>query len=93
MAKQIIKSDGKKMPILKAKIDRSISRAASDAHLGTEEINTLVNQISGDVMGFIETKDKITTREVKEKILSELDVVAPAVSAEWRKFDQKNNKK
>lgn len=93
MAKQIIKSDGKKMPVLKAKIDRSISRAANDAKLGTEEINKLVNEISDNIMQFIEAKDKVTTKEVKKEILAELDAAAPTVSAEWRKFDQKNNKK
>ncbi len=93
MAKQIIKSDGNKMPILKAKIDRAISRAANDAKLGMDEINKLVSKVSDNIMQFIESKDKVTTREVKEKILLELDAIAPKVSEEWRKFDQKNNKK
>ncbi len=89
MAKQIIKSDGTKVPVLKAKIDRAISRAANDAKLSTQEINNLVNNVSSTAMEFIESKDKVTSAEVRDLILSELDKVAPSVSAEWRKFAEK----
>jgi len=90
MIKQIIKSDGRKVPFNKSRIDRAISRAAKDAGLESGEINKLVSQISDMVMDFLEPKDKATTKEVREKILSELDKIAPAVSSEWRKYAEKN---
>jgi hypothetical protein len=35
----------------------------------------------------IQEKDEVTTLEIKESILSELDIVEPAVSGAWRKYD------
>ena len=86
MAKQIIKSDGSKMPFDAKKINRSITRAANDAKLTSLEINKLVNEVSGIVIQFAESKDKIKSSEIKDKILSELDRIAPKVSSEWRRF-------
>ena len=86
MAKQVIKSDGKKMPFDAKKIVRSITRAAQDAKLTPEKINKLVNAVSSTVMQFAESKDKIMSSEIKDKILSELDRIAPKVSSEWRRF-------
>ncbi len=89
MITQIIKKDGSKIPFSKSKIDRAISRAANDAKLSTEETNKLVTQVGDAAMRFLESKDKATTSELRDKILSELDRVAPKVSAEWRKFMNK----
>ena len=86
MAKQVIKNDGKKVPFDSKKIIRAITRSAQDAKLSPEEINKLVNEISSIAIQFVDSKDKIKSSEIKDKILSELDLVAPNVSFEWRKF-------
>ena len=86
MTKQIIKSDGSKVPFDSKKIMRSITRAAQDAKLPPEEINKLVGEISNNVMVFTETKDKIKTSEIRDIILSELDRMGPIVAIEWRRY-------
>jgi len=83
---QVIKSSGKLMPFEAKKIKHSITRAAVDAKLTPEEINKVVSEVSNVVVRKVETKNKINSSEIKDLILSELDVLAPAVSVEWRKF-------
>ena len=83
---QVIKSDGTKAPFDAKKIIRAITRAAQDAKLTPEEINKLVNDVSETVIHFLESEAKISSSEIREKILSELDIVEPRVSAEWKKF-------
>jgi transcriptional regulator NrdR family protein len=86
MAKQVIKKDGSKVAFDSKKIIRGITRAAQDAKLEPTEINKVVNQIANTVMIFAESKDKLTSTEIKNKVLEELDLVAPIVAKEWRKF-------
>jgi transcriptional regulator NrdR family protein len=92
MAKLVIKKDGSKMQFDIKKIRRSITRAASDAKLTPEEMNKVVNEVSDTVFQFCETRDKVSSNEIKDLILSELDQVAPKVSSEWRKFVNSTNK-
>lgn len=86
MTKQVIKNDGSKMSFDAKKIIRAITRAAQDANLAPAEINKLVNEVSATVIQFAESKDKITSAEIRDKTLSELDSISPNVSAEWRRF-------
>lgn len=86
MAKQVIKSDGSKMPFDIKKVTRAITRSAQDAKLTPVEINKLVNEVSGTVLQFAESKDKVMSSELRDKTLSELDRLAPNVSLEWRRF-------
>ena len=86
MAKQVIKNDGEKVAFDSKKIIRSITKAAQDAQLTPSEMNNVVNEVSVIALQFAGSKDKIMASEIKEKILMELDRVAPNVSKEWRKF-------
>ncbi|MFA6341029.1 MAG: ATP cone domain-containing protein [Candidatus Paceibacterota bacterium] len=93
MAKQVIKSDGSKVPFDAKKITRGITRAAQDAKLPPDEINRVVGEVSNTVMVFAESKDKVTSKEIRDEILKELDLLAPIVAAEWRKFMGARKKK
>jgi len=92
MAKLVIKSDGEKVPFDLKKINKALTRAASDAQLDPVEINKVAGEISNNVMVFAETKDKIKSSEIRDMILSELDRMAPIVAIEWRKFLNKKRK-
>ena len=83
---QVVKNDGTRTPFDAKKIIRSVTRAAQDAKLTPEEINKLVNDVSNTVIQYLESEAKIPTSVIREKILSELDIIEPRVSLEWRKF-------
>ena len=90
MAKEVIKKDGAKEPFDAEKIKNSILGAAQRTDLSEERKNEVVEQVAATVIQMAEEKDEIATSEIKAKILSELDIVEPAVSEAWRKYEQEN---
>ena len=90
MAKEVIKKDGAKEPFDAEKIKNSILGAAQRTELSEERKNEVVEEVAATVIQMAEEKDEIATSEIKEKILSELDIVEPAVSEAWRKYEQEN---
>lgn len=92
MAKFVIKRDGIKEPFDAEKIKRSIVANAQDANLSEKRINELAKQVSEAVIQLTKEKEEITTTEIKEKILIELDTAEPSVSEAWRKFEEERRK-
>jgi len=88
MASQVIKKDGTKQSFDSEKIRKSITAAASRADLSEERKNEVIEQVVASALQLAEQKEEIETRELREKILSELDVVEPSISDAWRKYDQ-----
>jgi len=88
MANEVIKKDGAKEPFDPEKIRNSIAMAAQEAGLTEERKNEVVEQVANTVIQLAEGKEEITTNEIKEKILSELDQVEPSVSAAWKKYEE-----
>lgn len=94
MAKFVVKRDGVKEPFDVEKLRGSIRVNAQEAILSEsgDRINNLVDLISSVVLRDLGEKKEVTTAELKEKILSELDTVDPTVSEAWRKYDRKKGK-
>ncbi len=88
MAKEVTKKNRTKEHFDAEKIKNSISAAAKGTSLSEERKNEVVEQVAATVIQMTEGRDEIATIEIKEKILSELDTIEPAVSGEWRKYDQ-----
>ncbi len=94
MAKIVIKKDGTEEPFDVEKLKQSIRINAIDATLteAEERINKLVEEVSAKIIKLIDEEEKISAEEIKEKILGELDNVAPNIAETWRKFDQEQTK-
>ncbi|MBA7638143.1 Transcriptional repressor NrdR [subsurface metagenome] len=88
MAKEVIKKDGIRQPFAAEKIRNSIAAAAQRTDLSEERKNEVVEQVATIVIQMAEGKEEIATSEIREKILSELDSIEPAISEVWRKHDQ-----
>ena len=88
MAKEVIKKEGTRQPFAAEKIRNSIAAAAQTTDLSEERKNEVVEQVATAVIQMAEGKEEIATSEIKEKILSELDSIEPAISEAWRKHDQ-----
>ena len=88
MASEVIKKDGSRQPFDAEKIRISITIAAEQANLLGERKNEVVEKVTAVVIQMAEGRGEIATSEIKEKILSELDLMEPAVSASWRNYDQ-----
>jgi len=88
MAKEVTKKDGIKQPFAAEKIRNSIAAAAQTTDLSEERKNEVAEQVATAVIQMAEGKEEIATSEIREKILSELDNIEPAISEAWRKHDQ-----
>ncbi len=88
MAKEVVKKDGTRQPFAAEKIRNSIAAAAKRTDLSEERKNEVVEQVATSVIEMAEGKEEITTSEIREKILSELDSIEPAISEDWRKHDE-----
>jgi transcriptional regulator NrdR family protein len=92
MASEVIKKDGSKEAFDPEKIKRSILAAAQGANLAEERASEVVEQVSKAAIEMAEAKEIISTSEIKDKILSDLDEIEPSVSAAWRQHDQEKGR-
>jgi len=88
MAKEVIKKDGTKEPFDSEKIKNSIAGAAIRTDLSEERRSEVVWRVSSSVIQMAEGKEEIAISEIREKILSELDTIEPAVAESWRKYEE-----
>jgi len=92
MVNFVIKKDGTREPFNEEKVRRAITLAAQNANLSEGRIKEVLNQVLSAVTQWLTKKDVITTMELREKILNDLDTIEPSVSAAWRKHDQEKKK-
>lgn len=88
----VVKKSGEKVPFDGEKIRNSIASAARAVHISEEKINMIADQILRTVGQLMAEQDQVTTNEIKEKVLSELDVLEPAVAGSWRTYDRDRGK-
>ncbi len=88
MANFVIKKDGTKEPFDIEKVKKAISAAAMQASISEEETTKLVDEVSIMVVQSIASREEVPSSEIKEIILSELDIHNPAVSEAWRQYEQ-----
>lgn len=88
MASFVIKKDGTKVPFDREKVKRSISRAALEAGLLDAEAADLAERVVSSIMIDFESQEEVATSDVREKIISELDMSAPSVADSWRKYEE-----
>lgn len=88
MLTSVIKKNGKKVPFDPEKIKSAIAGACTDAGVADAEKHIIVEQVSASmVMDFMD-KTEVTTDQIKEKILDELDNSSPFVAKHWREYEQ-----
>jgi len=92
MPTSVVKKDGTKESFDSGKIKNAIAMAITQGGLPEEEKTKVVERVFGAVMESLGAEEEIASSVIREKILSELDTVAPAASAAWRKYEQEQGK-
>jgi len=87
MVTEVIKKDGTRQPFDPDKIKNAIRAASARTSLSEDKKNEVVGRVSSAVIQMANAKEEISTSEIKEKILAELDILEPSVSEEWRNYD------
>ncbi|MDP2927153.1 MAG: ATP cone domain-containing protein [bacterium] len=86
MIKFVVKRDGTKESFDPEKIKKGIRAATRKANLSEERTVVVVEEVLAKVLQSAEGREEIPTLAIRDKILSELDVVEPAASAAWREY-------
>jgi len=92
MANQVIKKDGSKEPFDVEKIKRAIRLAGQQAGLDGIKQNEVAEKIAAKIVEILKDKEEVTAIEIRDKILGELDIYAPSVSAAWRDYESHKKK-
>ena len=87
MATEVIKKDGTKVPFDAEKIKKAIAAAADQAGVSEERKNEVIIQVAAKAVQMVEEKEEVTTAEIREKVLGDLDETEPSISEAWRKYD------
>ncbi len=88
MATFVTKKDGTRTPYDAEKIKHGVSQAALEAELADSEASKVAEVISASLASTFESVEEVSTQELREKILSELDATHPAVAESWRKYEE-----
>ena len=88
MANFVIKKDGTKVPFDAEKIRSAILAAASQAGLKDDAAADTAQQVLDSISMALSGEEEIPTVEIKDKIIFELDTIAPDVSAAWKKYEE-----
>jgi len=92
MANQVIKKDGSKEPFDVEKIKKGIRLAGQQAGLDEAKQNEVAEKIAAKIVEILKNKEEVAAIEIRDKILGELDIYAPSVSAAWRDYESHKNK-
>ena len=88
MANFVTKKDGTRVPFDPEKIRSAVLAAATEAEMPEGQASTLADSILSLVSSAFEGREEVSSAEIKEKVLSELDTTAPSVSESWRKYEE-----
>ena len=88
MANVVVKNDGTKSAFDAEKIVSGIVAAAAQAGLSVDESNGLADDVLGAIMVEFEGQEEVATSDIRDRVLAELDNVAPAVAEAWRVYEE-----
>jgi transcriptional regulator NrdR family protein len=86
MVNFIIKRDGKKEPFYRGTIKRGIIEAALKTDMSEKEAEVLAEKISEDIALSIKNANEVLAAELKARVVSALDAMAPDVARAWKKY-------
>ncbi len=84
----VIKTDGKRESFNIEKIRRSIEAAARETHISDDRRRDVINRVLEITREMAEKNSTIKTRDLRDRILRELDTLEPSISKSWRAYEQ-----
>lgn len=92
MVNQVIKKDGSKEPFDVEKVKKGIRMASQQAGFDEARKNEVTEKVTAKVIEAFQNQEEVRALEIRDKILSELDIEAPAASAAWREYEASKNR-
>lgn len=85
----VIKKGGKRQAFIPNKIRRAVVMAAKEAKLSPAKIKGLVKEVAEPAISFYKKKKLVKSTDIRRALLGRLNRRAKAVSASWRRFQNK----
>ena len=92
MAEVVIKKDGSEQPFDPEKVRDSIREACNQAGVSDSRKEELVEQASTVALEAASERSKISTTEIRGKLLTKLERMQPSVAEAWREYDQQRGR-
>lgn len=89
----VIKSTGKKEPFKPEKIRKSVESAITDAGFTLSSKMKAVEHASQDAMNLARGKNEISTKDLRNEILNDLEGDVPKAAQAWRNYEKQHGNK
>ena len=85
----VIKKGGKRQAFAGSKVRSAVVKAAKDVRLSPAKIKKLVKEVAEPVIAFYKKKRLVKSTDIRRALLGRLDRKAKAVSASWRRHQNR----
>lgn len=93
MARILIKKNKDRVLFDPDKVRESIRKAALSAGLSEKEARDLVIKVAAITIAFADTEDIVTTKQIRDIIVGELEKLNPKVAQAWKDYEKNKPKK
>lgn len=87
MVNFVIKKDGSQEPFEPEKIRKAVIGACKEAGLDEAKQAELDQSISQKIMEIFEGQETVKSIELRDKILGELEIMAPEAATAWHSYE------
>ena len=87
MVKYVIKKSGKKQKFSEKKIKKCIECAAKDAKIKKDKREKIIEAAIKKVLEYSKNKEELTTAEIRDLVLMELDMIDKSVMRAWLAYE------
>lgn len=88
MANFVTKKDGSKVAFDPEKIKASIVASCLDAELSNDQASDIAQRVSDLVVAALEGQEEVSSTEIAEKIIAELEIASPVVAEAWKRYEE-----
>lgn len=82
----VIKKDGSIEPYNEDKIRKSITIASTRSVSADEDTLWIIDEVLAELAKSFEGMEKVSTEELRKKILKKLNAIAPSVALTWERY-------
>lgn len=89
----VVKRNGRKQRFSRAKLAKSIEKAARESGMNAARAGDVCDSMSADIAKRIKDRDQIKSTDLRRRVLGRLDRKAKRVAACWRRHERKVKKR
>jgi transcriptional regulator NrdR family protein len=86
----VVKRNGKKEPFKAQKLRKSIENAVSEAGFTITDQMKTIEHATQDAENLARNRNEISTKELRNEVINDLETDAPEVAQSWRKYEKQH---